>query len=469
MYSRDNSGQGRQRRQLDPLIGFYVNDNPRPGVRAYPSIEEAVAEADRMPDGVNAVLLFDPLSEHTLAGDLNLSARRSWFFRPNVRDGTFYANFGMTTVQGGDIICPTAVAEPNRRVLGINGIFLPDLEIQGDENWLIWERDCVLQHTVRRTHGDLGCIYNALLCSSNGQGLIVVDEGPKGGASGGECLIYQSVLFGFLFADPANETPFQLAGNTILSIKQSRVDLFGFGAGGGVIDGGGVANLIRFQDALFTLYNASAPGDLAFIANHGGVQNVDWLASRVNIYDDSLMVDLSGAAGGDPDNPPIISVGTLVPDEGFRDAPAGSRLEDSRIGTPQTGVQINPNEYRDGSKRIIDTVVEGGGAAAQLDTGFTIANGEFVKTANLQILDPPTAAGGAVKAGLGDADPDQYGLTADLLANTQAAELTWAAEPAGTALKINACDAAGAALGTLEGGRYRVRVETEALVELADI
>jgi hypothetical protein len=111
--------------------------------------------------------------------------------------------------------------------------------------------------------------------------------------------------------------------------------------------------------------------------------------------------------------------------------------------------------WRSGNLARVETLVDIGVAAADHDIGWDVPAGFVVIKQSVKILKALTGAGGAVKAGMGTkvaGDPDKYGLTADLLADTtdQAVHGVWA-DGAGDDLGITACDAAGAALGTLEG------------------
>lgn len=101
--------------------------------------------------------------------------------------------------------------------------------------------------------------------------------------------------------------------------------------------------------------------------------------------------------------------------------------------------------------------------AADTDIGWNVPAGFDVVKASCRLLKTITGAGGGVKVGFGTkaaGDPDKYGLTADLNAGTtdQTINPTWN-DGAADDLGLTACDAGGAAAGTLAGsGDADVRV-----------
>jgi len=142
-------------------------------------------------------------------------------------------------------------------------------------------------------------------------------------------------------------------------------------------------------------------------------------------------------------------------------------LPDTEPATPDVGqvwLDNRTNElltwdgtyWRIGDMVRVETVVDMSATpAADHDIGWNVPAGFDVVKASARLLKTITGAAGGVKVGFGTkaaGDPDKYGLTADLNAGTtdQTINPTWN-NGAADDLGLTACDAGGAAAGTIAG------------------
>lgn len=108
-------------------------------------------------------------------------------------------------------------------------------------------------------------------------------------------------------------------------------------------------------------------------------------------------------------------------------------------------------------------------AVASVDLSANVPAGAVIlaSQANLQTTVVATTA---VKVGIGtDADPDKYGLSADLVKNTKINFIPAYAVLSGAEdVKLHACATGGTAAGTINSGTVRVRLVYAALTSLED-
>ncbi len=112
--------------------------------------------------------------------------------------------------------------------------------------------------------------------------------------------------------------------------------------------------------------------------------------------------------------------------------------------------------------KVIDETVDlSGGTAASFDLTEDVPDGAVILCASMN-LETTIDAVTATKVGLGTADPDKYGITADLIQNSKSDVLPdWAVLSGAEDIKIYAVNNAGAAAGTIGGGgddSVRVRI-----------
>lgn len=123
--------------------------------------------------------------------------------------------------------------------------------------------------------------------------------------------------------------------------------------------------------------------------------------------------------------------------------------------------------------RIYDAVIAvGAGAVATVEVAEDLEVGDIMLGAALNVDVATTGAGGATKVGIGTAaDPDKYGKTAALTLDSKSpgqlfnpTTVLSAAED----LILTAVDNDGAALGTIQNGSVRVRLEYLRMSDLPD-
>jgi hypothetical protein len=454
------------------LVGLYVNPTPGPGISAYPSIAAAVAAAAGMPAGYAAVIILEPGSGHTIAAPITLPATRDWFFVAKGRSGAVTGPPGgdlcLTRINGAAIILATNAGGAVRRQLGFDGVYSENA-ITETENWRLWYRDTVVNCQVARTHGLLGAQTMVFHCSGNGNSLAITDTDQYLGAGpcGGDVVIVDSDLaYGIM--DPA-DTPFKFLGWINVRVMRSRLTAFTFIMSpdeAGIFDFGGVRCDVAWEDAVASIASFGDDGSMHMYLDHGGLSTIRNYNSRIVLEEGSSGVDMDSDADPTPAGVPTIELESDVTRLPLNIA-VGSPVIDRRTGSVMvcTGV----GKFQAGAVTIYDLVHELSAVqAAQHDTGLSTLAGDFIRSTNVHVLETVTAVT-ATKIGLGNADPDLWGLTPSLVANGQWKKLDRGLDAAGTSLRLCACDNAGAAAGTIGGGKVRVRVEMERIVTLANV
>jgi len=142
----------------------------------------------------------------------------------------------------------------------------------------------------------------------------------------------------------------------------------------------------------------------------------------------------------------------------------GSPLSPLRIGAgaaaAETAILVTDNGSEGLRVRVLDETLTIPSAVASVNLTSTIPAGSVILGCQMNNTSIVTATT-ATKVGLGESgDPDLYGLSANLSKNTKTDLMAaWAVLGAGAhQLRINACDNAGAAAGTIDSGTVRVRV-----------
>lgn len=133
--------------------------------------------------------------------------------------------------------------------------------------------------------------------------------------------------------------------------------------------------------------------------------------------------------------------------------------------------QSGPSEIQGGLiEQVLEEDVVIPSAVASVDLSKDIPDGAIITSIAMNNQTLITGAGGGVKVGLGvAADPDKYGLSADLVKNTKVTLLVAEAILSGAEdIKIFATDGAGAAAGTLDTGTVRVRITYTEKIPLPD-
>lgn len=457
------------------LVGLYVNPSPGPGISAYPSIEAAVAGAAGLPAGYAAVIILEPGSGHTIAAPITLPATRDWFFVAKGRSGSVNGPPGgdvcLTRINGAAISLATNAGGVVRRQLGFDGVYCEN-DIAETENWRLWWRDTVVNNQVTRTHGILGAETMVFNCHGNGYSLAITDTDLYLGAgpTGGDVTIVDSDL-GYGMGEYA-DTPFKFMGWIKVKVVRSRLSAFAFIMApdeAGFFDFGGVRCDVEWEDSVASFNYFGDDGAMHLYLNHAGLANIRNENSRIVIEADSTGVDMDADADPTPPSVPTIEVETGVTRMPLNIA-VGSPVIDR--GTGSVMVCTGIGKFQAGAVTIYDLVHELSAVqAAQHDTGLATLAGDWIRSTNVQVLEAVTPDGGALakKIGLGNADPDLWGLTPSLVANAQWKKLDRGVDAAGTSLRLCAVDNAGAAAGTIGGGKVRVRVEMERILTLANV
>lgn len=118
---------------------------------------------------------------------------------------------------------------------------------------------------------------------------------------------------------------------------------------------------------------------------------------------------------------------------------------------------------------VLDCTVTLSGAVASIDLPANIPNYSVIRLCQVKATTAITTTT-ATKWGLGvAADPDKYGLSADLNQNTDINNIpTPAPLASGEDVQLYACDNSGVAAGTLDTGTFHVRIEVDVVSPLSD-
>jgi len=341
----------------------------------------------------------------------------------------------------GDITLTDADAEAYRRQLLIRNVDLTG-NIVGAPNWEIRFESSKVDGTITRTHGTNKCKLYFYRCT--GDPVVVDALGVSAEVFIREC-----------------DFSYLLTGNVIFSalslceiyLINSKIEITTMGGvGSALVDFNGEASAqIYFYNSTIHVLKFDPADPLDMYLNVAGTTQAYYYGLDLYLDTDSN-IDLDSGVLQEYGSPAVRSEIDAMRDP-VLNPPPGTTWTDPLYGETLTW----DGAYWDcgGGVKRHELLVAVGLAAADHDCGWDPPADSSVLRVSFKLEKALTGAGGAVKAGLGTqtaGDPDKYALPATLLIDVadQSINPTYN-DGGGDDLGVTGCDAAGAALGTLEG------------------